>query len=229
MNIAHFSASFTVFLALSDPEFCTRMLGTQVGVPLVTLAGYMKFWGWVYLAVTVVLALFKKEGRGHTSGAAVTANGNAVKRLAAEIGETGREAAVGSPTATTRGIARRRSSRIAAQINPNDNMQLAFSSSAEYDAHETNGHGHGDLETMVEEQGEEEEEDIREAYAALWRVVRLPSVRLLAVMLVVCRLGMLPAETAAPLKLLEKGASKEALAGLVRKIYLYTTCHRLIF
>ena len=30
-----------------------------------------------------------------------------------------------------------------------------------------------------------------------------------------CRLGMLPAEQAAPLKLLEKGVSKEALAGLV--------------
>ena len=30
-----------------------------------------------------------------------------------------------------------------------------------------------------------------------------------------CRLGVLPAEQAAPLKLLEKGVSKEALAGLV--------------
>jgi hypothetical protein len=46
-------------------------------------------------------------------------------------------------------------------------------------------------------------------------VVRLPAVQLLAAVLVVCRLGMLPAEAAAPLKLLEKGATKEALAGLV--------------
>lgn len=49
------------------------------------------------------------------------------------------------------------------------------------------------------------------------RVLRLPSVRLLSVVLVTCRLGMLPAEAAAPLKLLEKGATKEALAGLVSR------------
>jgi hypothetical protein len=47
-------------------------------------------------------------------------------------------------------------------------------------------------------------------------VVRLPAVRLLAVVLVTCRLAVLPAEAIAPLKLLEKGATKEALAGLVR-------------
>ncbi|KDD74107.1 acetyl-coenzyme A transporter 1, partial [Helicosporidium sp. ATCC 50920] len=56
---------------------------------------------------------------------------------------------------------------------------------------------------------------IRDAYRQLLRVTALPSVRRLALVLVVCRLGMLPAESIAPLKLLEKGVSKEALAGLV--------------
>lgn len=41
--------------------------------------------------------------------------------------------------------------------------------------------------------------------------------QLLALVLVTCRLGMLAAEAAAPLKLLEKGVSKEALAGLVSR------------
>ena len=41
-------------------------------------------------------------------------------------------------------------------------------------------------------------------------------VRQLALVLLAFRLGVLPAEQAAPLKLLEKGVSKEALAGLVR-------------
>ena len=40
--------------------------------------------------------------------------------------------------------------------------------------------------------------------------------RQLALVLLAFRLGVLPAEQAAPLKLLEKGVSKEALAGLVR-------------
>lgn len=41
-------------------------------------------------------------------------------------------------------------------------------------------------------------------------------VRRLAAVLLTMRLAVLPAEAAAPLKLLEKGVSKEALAGLVR-------------
>lgn len=44
-------------------------------------------------------------------------------------------------------------------------------------------------------------------------------VRQLALVLLAFRLGVLPAEQAAPLKLLEKGVSKEALAGLVRLFF----------
>lgn len=76
-------------------------------------------------------------------------------------------------------------------------------------AEEGEAHGKGE--------GEEREVGIREAYAQLWSVVRLPAVRKLALVLLAFRLGMLPAELAAPLKLLEKGVSKEALAGLVRR------------
>jgi PAT family acetyl-CoA transporter-like MFS transporter 1 len=68
-------------------------------------------------------------------------------------------------------------------------------------------HGKGDQEERML--------GLREAYAQLFAVVRLPAVRKLALVLLAFRLGMLPAEQAAPLKLLEKGVSKEALAGLV--------------
>ena len=44
--------------------------------------------------------------------------------------------------------------------------------------------------------------------------------QLLALVLLTCRLGMLAAEAAAPLKLLERGVSKEALAGLVSLLLL---------
>jgi len=62
----------------------------------------------------------------------------------------------------------------------------------------------------------EKELSLLEAYEQLWRVVRLPSVRQFAALLLTFRLAALPAEAVAPLKLLEKGVSKEALAGLVR-------------
>lgn len=55
----------------------------------------------------------------------------------------------------------------------------------------------------------------------LWGVVRLTSVRRLAALLLTCRLAMLPAEAAGALKLLEKGVSKEALAGLARSLPHY--------
>jgi hypothetical protein len=75
-------------------------------------------------------------------------------------------------------------------------------------ADEADVQGKGDVEERVV--------GIREAYGQLWGVVRLPAVQKLALVLLAFRLGMLPAELAAPLKLLEKGVSKEALAGLVR-------------
>ena len=53
-----------------------------------------------------------------------------------------------------------------------------------------------------------DEVGILDAYTQLWGVVKLPAVRRLAFVLVTSRLAMMPAESAAPLKLLEKGVSK---------------------
>lgn len=54
--------SHTVFLALQAPDFANawfRTVPKEYG--LLTLGGYMKFWGWIYLFVTVGLAVLKKE------------------------------------------------------------------------------------------------------------------------------------------------------------------------
>ncbi|KAH7621278.1 hypothetical protein Ndes2526B_g03619 [Nannochloris sp. 'desiccata'] len=269
MNIGYFT-SFTVFLALSDPEFCSSYLGTAPGVPMVTLSGYMQFWGYVYLVVTAAVALFKNENSSRgTSG-----NGSGVstpsslknstkknkKNLTNAVGkDNGMNGVEEDNARAPKGItpARRRSQRLAALNAAADSMprspfeskrtittsrrgsSQSFIPSVTVDIH---GHGvnslngvesglGGSLETVEEippgdgniveasqietEEQEQEEEDLREAYAQLWRVVNLPSVRLLAILLMIARLGVLPAETAGPLKLLEKGVSKEALAGLV--------------
>ena len=56
--------SFTVFLALNAPDFAnTWFRKTPLKVGLVSLGGYMEFWGWVYLVVTLGLAVLKKEER----------------------------------------------------------------------------------------------------------------------------------------------------------------------
>ena len=54
--------SHTVFLALQAPDFANawfRAVPKDVG--LLTLGGYMTFWGWAYLLVTLCLGLVKKE------------------------------------------------------------------------------------------------------------------------------------------------------------------------
>ncbi|BDA49693.1 Acetyl-coenzyme A transporter 1 [Coccomyxa sp. Obi] len=140
MNIGYFS-SFTVFLALNDADFCNKYLRSSPSPDgHLTLAVYLRAWGWAYAAVTLLIAALKRE----------------------------------------------------VNFLPLDEAEM---------------YGKGEVEERVV--------GIREAYGQLWGVVRLPAVRKLALVLLTFRLGMLPAELAAPLKLLEKGVSKEALAGLV--------------
>jgi PAT family acetyl-CoA transporter-like MFS transporter 1 len=56
--------SYTVFLALSSPDFANkyfRAVPQEAG--LFTLDGYLIFWGWAYLVVTLGLAFLKREDR----------------------------------------------------------------------------------------------------------------------------------------------------------------------
>lgn len=55
MNCGYF-LSFTVFLALSSPEFANRYLRkTPRTYGLFDLGGYLTFWGWMYIIVTAIL------------------------------------------------------------------------------------------------------------------------------------------------------------------------------
>ena len=56
--------SYTVFLAFNSPDFANRYfraVPSDVGV--MTLGGYLTFWGWAYLAVTLAIAVLKREER----------------------------------------------------------------------------------------------------------------------------------------------------------------------
>ena len=56
--------SYTVFLALNSKDFANKWFrATPLNEGLVTLSGYLTFWGWVYLIVTIGLAVLKKEDR----------------------------------------------------------------------------------------------------------------------------------------------------------------------
>lgn len=73
LNTGYF-LSFTVFLALASPEFANKYFRSQpLDVGLVTLGGYLKFWGWTYLVVTLWLSKFKKEEVTRTDDGGVKA------------------------------------------------------------------------------------------------------------------------------------------------------------
>ena len=45
------------YIALTDPIWCRRFLGKSEAV--FTLAGFMCFWGWIFILTTVVIAIYK--------------------------------------------------------------------------------------------------------------------------------------------------------------------------
>lgn len=54
--------SYTVFLAFNSPDFANKWFRAIPSVEgVMTLGGYLTFWGWAYLIVTMGLALLKKE------------------------------------------------------------------------------------------------------------------------------------------------------------------------
>lgn len=54
--------SYTVFLAFSSPDFANKWFRTiPLDQGLMTLGGYVAFWGWAYIIVTVGLTLLKRE------------------------------------------------------------------------------------------------------------------------------------------------------------------------
>ena len=191
MNIGYFM-SFTIFLALNDANFCSRWLG--VDREIVTLGGYLFWWGWVYVGVTVVVGLFKREGPSKVDSSHVVDISSAAlhPRGDSKANNSGRPASL-------TGMTRRKLS----------NAENGVGFGVEVDAPSTETSpdsikGHTTSSATI-----------RTAYSQLFRTIQLPPVKLLCALLIVSRLAMLPAESASALKLLEKGVSKEALAGLV--------------
>ena len=53
--------SFQGFIALSDPHWCHQWLNTGEGVTILNLAGFMQFWGYIFIITTIIIVIFKKE------------------------------------------------------------------------------------------------------------------------------------------------------------------------
>lgn len=61
LNSGYF-LSFTVFLAFNSPEFCNKYIYAEPQeTGLFSLGGYLRFWGFAYLMVTLALLFLKRE------------------------------------------------------------------------------------------------------------------------------------------------------------------------
>ncbi|KAI8274117.1 hypothetical protein K4K59_010606 [Colletotrichum sp. SAR11_240] len=61
LTAGHF-LSYTVFLAFNSKDFANRYFrSTPLDTGLMNLGGYLTFWGWAYIAITIGLSLFKRE------------------------------------------------------------------------------------------------------------------------------------------------------------------------
>ncbi|RXK40477.1 acetyl-CoA transporter [Tremella mesenterica] len=118
--------SFTVFLAFNSPDFSNRYFRSKpLDAGLVSLGGYMKFWGLIYALVTVWLARFKRED---------------------PVGE------------------------------------------------------------------DDPDMDVRKVYKVMWSIVQLPNIQSFLLVHLICKFGFMVNDSVTPLKLLEKGLSREDLA-----------------
>ncbi|EEH07610.1 acetyl coenzyme A transporter [Histoplasma capsulatum G186AR] len=58
--------SYTVFLALNSKDFANKWFRNEPGnTGLISLGGYLTFWGWFYIIVTLVLAVRKREEKSN--------------------------------------------------------------------------------------------------------------------------------------------------------------------
>ncbi|KAK3110167.1 hypothetical protein LTR53_015823 [Teratosphaeriaceae sp. CCFEE 6253] len=73
LTAGHF-LSYTVFLALSSPDFTNKYFRSPAAAQpygLMTLNSYLQFWGWAYILVTLGLAVLKREDRARDKGEGV--------------------------------------------------------------------------------------------------------------------------------------------------------------
>ncbi|XP_076645880.1 acetyl-coenzyme A transporter 1 [Halictus rubicundus] len=60
---AGYFIGYVLFMALESAEFCNSYLrSTPSDEGILTLSGFLRFWGWVFVIATTLLALFKHEG-----------------------------------------------------------------------------------------------------------------------------------------------------------------------
>jgi len=184
--------AFVGFIALNDAATCNKYLRAEpvAGVGLVTLSGFVRFWGYVFVATTAYVWAFKPEAPepkvANSEGAAVgveSGSSSSSRSLAEKgwaqgasgldgLGLGGQDATVAITDGNSNGAAKANGVN---KENGNGN---------------SNGNGHGSSNGHPEEACDNVEEDnagVVETYKQLWAVLQLPAMQTLVVVLLTCK------------------------------------------
>lgn len=237
LNFGYFT-SFTVFLAITNGEFCDTYLRSWPGVrwllpglglpgsklPLVSLAGYLRFWGWAFTLVTLLIAFIPElnfsaaEEKARERRRDEDHLGQHMDQgQALEGGPPGLAAtAICTADAAVEAAAhhRRRTNR-PAPLSATLPRPGTSSSLKGRDARSSSSSLSSKLAAMLSKKSPVWVKEVAGAYLELWGVCQLPAVWALGAFLLTYRLGVMPTEGAYSLKLIDKGVAKESLAFLV--------------
>ena len=183
--------AFVGFIALNDAATCNKYLRAEPvpGVGLVTLSGFVRFWGYVFIATTAYVWVFKPEAPEVKAGAegAAAAASSSNSSSSAEKGW-----AQGADGLDGLGLG---GQDVTATITNGNSNGAAKSNGVSKKDGNGNGNGNGGSHGHSEEVSDMVDEGnvgVIETYKQLWAVLQLPAMQTLVVVLLTCKVRVLP-------------------------------------
>jgi PAT family acetyl-CoA transporter-like MFS transporter 1 len=177
---AGFFIGNVIFLALESADFCNKYLrpaDKPQPVGAVTFQSFLHNCGWVFVVVTIIVAIMKREN-------------NQRKEIRTELSDHDPE------------VSMRLTRRKGSDFNKPTPGPSSGKASSDCDSENDE----------LDEVAVEKELSVKETYTLLLKIIKLPSFRLFAVILLTCKLGFAAPDAVSGLKLVEAGVHKENLA-----------------
>ncbi|KAK5583252.1 hypothetical protein RB653_004843 [Dictyostelium firmibasis] len=232
LNTGYF-LSYTIFLTLSSPTFANRYLRS---IPsdqgMITLPGYLMFWGILFIILSIYLALFKDEESTTVSHQIIqdnnydknklnnnnNNNNNDNNNIIENINEM-KPMKSSSPSLLSSPVKKQKKNKQHISIgkqeitkeNNTDDNDVNYNNNNDNDVSYDNG-----KKSIVQETYgmDINESDLtpKQVYKLLWKIITLPHIKMLSILFIISKIVFQPNESALNLKLLEKGLRKEDIA-----------------
>ncbi|EAS66893.1 hypothetical protein DDB_G0278059 [Dictyostelium discoideum AX4] len=233
LNTGYF-LSYTIFLTLSSPKFANKFLRSVPSEEgIITLPGYLQFWGILFIILSIYLAFFKDE-ESTTITTTTTRHDNynnnnnddKNKQVKSKIENESIESKSmrSSPSSLSPSLlsspVKKQNKKNKQHISidkkditiikeNNENNEIIDNNNS------NNNYDNGKKSIVQETYGMDiSESDLtpKQVYYLLWKIITLPHIKILSILFIISKIVFQPNESALNLKLLEKGLRKEDIA-----------------